>query len=37
MMGVAFALHLRRAENGTPSAVLGVLALLIGVGWVVLA
>lgn len=37
MMGVAFALHLRRAENGTPSAVLGVLALLIGIGWVVLA
>lgn len=35
MMGFAAALHARRRENGTPSIVLGALALLIGIGWVV--
>ena len=37
MMGVAAALHARRRESGTPSIVLVVLALLVGIGRLVLA
>ncbi|MCB1273412.1 MAG: DoxX family protein [Leucobacter sp.] len=37
MMGVAFALHVRRRENGTPSLVLAAISLLVGIGWLVLS
>ena len=35
-MGVATALHVKRKESPVPSIVLGVVALVVGVGWVVL-
>ncbi len=37
MMAVAVALHLRRRESLNPSLTLGVVAVLIGVGWVAFA
>ena len=35
-MGFATALHLKRKESPAPSIVLGVVALAVGIGWVVL-
>ena len=35
-MSFATALHLRRKESPVPSVVLGVVALAVGIGWVVL-
>ncbi|KRE31272.1 DoxX family protein [Agromyces sp. Soil535] len=35
-MGVATGLHVRRRESFVPSVVLGVVALAVGIGWVLL-
>ena len=35
-MGVGTALHVKRGESFVPSVVLGVVALVVGIGWVVL-
>ncbi|AWB96703.1 DoxX family protein [Agromyces badenianii] len=35
-MGAAIALHVKRKEPVVPAVVLGVLALVVGIGWVVL-
>jgi len=37
MMVVAAALHVRRSESATPSIVLGIIALVVGIGWLVFA
>ncbi|RZU66120.1 DoxX-like protein [Microterricola gilva] len=37
MMVVAVALHVRRKESATPSIVLGIIALVVGIGWLVFA
>lgn len=37
MMVVAVALHVRRKESATPSIVLGIIALLVGIGWLAFA
>lgn len=37
MMVVAAALHMRRKESATPSIVLGIIALVVGIGWLVFA
>jgi hypothetical protein len=37
MMVVAVALHVRRKESATPSIVLGILALVVGISWIVFA